>query len=81
MKLNKSELKELKTKLPKGYRKIIHVKSGYSFSMIDQVLRGVRFNDKIIDCAFELVKLSKKKSEEKYKQMMEILNIDRNRKV
>jgi len=81
MRLSKSELKVLKSKLPKGYRREIYIRSGYSFSMIDQVLRGVRYNEKIIDCAFELLELSKKKSEEKQKSRMKLLNIDRNGKV
>lgn len=76
MRLSKSELKMLKSKLPKGYRKELHTKSGYSYSMVDQVLRGERFNEKIINCAFELIELSKKNSEELHNKCMKLLNIE-----
>lgn len=49
------ELQTLKSKLPRGYRRRIHEKTGLSFGMIDYVFRGERTSDSVVDAALEFL--------------------------
>lgn len=52
--MNKEDLIKLKRKLPRGYRTILHLKTGVSKSSIDAVLRGEYNNDKVLTAAIAL---------------------------
>jgi hypothetical protein len=54
--MNKNELLLLRSLLPFGYRKIIQERTNYSYPLIDQVLSGRRYNQKVVDCAIQIYK-------------------------
>lgn len=52
--MTKKELKKLKSKLPRGYVKMLVNETGLSSATISRVLRGDYFNQKVIDAAIKL---------------------------
>ncbi len=46
--MNKNELKELRSRLPKGYGNILSASTGFSKSFVYSVLHGMRNSPKVI---------------------------------
>jgi len=68
------QLKVLKASLPMGYRDEIRQMTNFSLPYIDRVMRGDRYNQKIIDAAlFILARLraARKNSSSKFNRLME----------
>lgn len=60
-----TELKKLKAKLPRGYRKTLREETKFSFATIDLVLKGNHYNQKIIDAAICLAQKHQQSLKEK----------------
>jgi len=52
--MTKTELKKIRTKLPKNGSSLIKEKASFSIAYINMVLAGTKFNQKIIDAAIEI---------------------------
>ncbi|PXX96879.1 hypothetical protein DF185_19765 [Marinifilum breve] len=59
--MKEEKLRKLKDKLPRGHREEITKRTGFTLSYVDAVFGGRRFNQKIIDAAFEILKEEKEK--------------------
>ena len=66
------DLKKLRKNLPNKWRNTLSERTGYSVSMIQQVLKGEKVNDDIIK---EAVKLAKETKEKKSELMAEIASL------
>jgi hypothetical protein len=53
-KLSVLELKKLKDKLPRGYRKRVAGKVGLSVWSVDKLFQGIIYNPKIVDACIEV---------------------------
>jgi len=73
--MNKFELSQLRSLLPRGYRAKIKEATNYSYSYIDQVMAGLRRNDQIIEAALELLQqdvVSKKSRTTRFRQILDL---------
>jgi hypothetical protein len=73
--MNEIELAQLREMLPRGYRGQIRRETQLSYSYIDQVLSGKRYNLKILDAALGILEehqLCKKSTSSKFRQILKI---------
>ncbi|TSA37794.1 MAG: hypothetical protein D4R64_04810 [Porphyromonadaceae bacterium] len=72
--MTSQQLKILKASLPMGYRDEIKLMTNFSLPYIDRVMRGDRYNQKIIDAAIYILakrKAARKNSSSKFNRLME----------
>ena len=75
--MNENELKLLREMLPRGSRGMIKSNTTFSYSYIDQVLKGKRHNLVIMNKALGIARklmLSKKMTSIKFQEIMAMLN-------
>jgi len=78
--MNSDELRQLREMLPRGSRGQIKESTSFSYSYIDQVLNGRRYNLEILDKALDILRkmlLSQKSTSTKFQQIRALINVAR----
>jgi hypothetical protein len=58
--MNKTEIQEIRLKLPRGFQKKLAKKTGYSIQFISRVLNAHEDNNKVLAAALDLIEEQKK---------------------
>lgn len=66
---NTTSLSEIKRWLPRGCYKEIAELTGLSLSLVNHVMAGTRYNEKILDAAISLAEKNKTASEHRTKRI------------